>query len=150
MRSAVFAKGEAGVAGADLYIFTAVSNALADLVVNAGGGEVGKRGGVGNFSADGQARGHAHHIGFGNAALDVALRKFFHKRPELQRAGEVGGEGDYIGVAAACFEDAFAKAGAGFFFVEQGDVGNCGMMGAKVIEAWLALLPGWLYCCADE
>ena len=55
---------------ADLYVLTTASDALADLVVDPAGGEIGKSGRIGNLATDGETGRDTHHIRFRDAALD--------------------------------------------------------------------------------
>jgi hypothetical protein len=129
----VFAQREAGVGGADFYILAGVSNALANLVVDAAGAEIGKRAREGDFAANGHAGGHAHHVGLSDTDLEKPLGVGLFKGVHLERAGEVGAEGHHVGVGVAQLGQASAEAAAGVFRFGVGEVFHGMVGGVKIL-----------------
>ena len=113
VRSTVFAQGKARVGSANLHVLVGVSNALANLIINAPGREVCKGAGERNPAPDGQPRCHAHHVCLGDACLKEALWEFLGKGVHFKRASEVGAKGNDLGVAASEFKQAGAKTAPG-------------------------------------
>ena len=113
VRRTIFAEGEACVRGADFYVFVRVGNALADLVVDPSGREVGKGSGERNPAANGEARGHTHHVCLSDSRLKEALGEFLGEGVHLERTGEVSTKCDDVGVAASEFEQAGSESAAG-------------------------------------
>src|SRR6476620_5955110 len=111
----ILTKGNPGVRSADLYILPAIRNALAYLVVNTACGKIGESGCKRDLSPNGQTCSDTHHIGFCNANLYKALRKFFYELLQLQRTGKVSGKGYYIFIFTGGFCNSISKSAPGIF-----------------------------------
>ena len=105
----------AGVGGGNLHIGIAIGHFLADLVVHAAGDKLCEGADEGNLSGDGEAGGGAHHIGFGDAALDKALREFGGEGVHLEGALEVCRHGYYALIGLSGLQKAYSKPAAGVF-----------------------------------
>ena len=116
MGGAVLAQGDAGVRGGDFYVGEAVGHLLAELVIDAAGDEFGEAADEGDLAGDGKAGGGANHVGFGDAALDEALREFRRKGVHLEGALEVCRECNYAGIPFARFQKSRTEPAAGVFF----------------------------------
>ena len=116
MGGTVLAQGDTCVGGCNLHIGLSVGDLLAHLVVHTAGDEFGKRADERNLARDGQSGGGAHHIGFGDAALDEAIREFGRKGVHLERTLKVCGEGHYAAVGLSGLQETHAKAAAGVLF----------------------------------
>ena len=73
--SAVLAYGDAPVGGPDLHVQMGVADGVPDLLIGPPGGEHGEGGREGHQPHGAEARRHVDHIGLGDAAVEVALRK---------------------------------------------------------------------------
>ena len=101
MGGTILSEGDAGVGGGYLDIGVGIADALTDLVVDAGGHEVGEGAGEGYPAAERQTGGHVYHVGLGYAALEEAVGVFLGECVHLQRAGEVSAERDHLVVCPA-------------------------------------------------
>ena len=59
----------------------------------------------------------ANHVRFGDTALNEPLRVFLDKGFELERPGQIGRQGNDVGILATQFGDARAEARARVFLV---------------------------------
>src|SRR5699024_8617951 len=95
---AVLAHRDAAVGGADLDVEAGVGDGVEDLLIGAGGGEHGKAGHKGDQPHGGQAGGHAHHVGLGDAAVKKALGGHFLEHGGTGGDRQVGVQHHQLGV----------------------------------------------------
>src|SRR6476659_1100656 len=106
----------------DLYVLSAISHTLADLVVDAASAEVGECCGVGYFATYGHTGSNADHVGFCDTNLNKSLRKILDEWTQFERARQVGSKYHYLVVFAADLMNAFAKSATGFFLIKDLDI----------------------------
>ena len=87
---AVLAHGQTAVCCADLHIQMGIADGVADLLESPPRGEHGKGGREGNEAVGREARRHAHHVRFRNAAVEVTVRVRLGKHAGLGGACQVG------------------------------------------------------------
>ena len=81
---------------ADLHVQLRVADGVADLLKGTSCGEHGKGAGKGNLACGGDACRHAHHVGLGDTAVDVALREGLLEDASLCGVCKVSVQNDYI------------------------------------------------------
>ena len=102
--------------GGDLHVGLAIGHLLAELVVHAAGDEFGEGADEGDLARHGQAGRRAHHVGFGDAALDETFGEFGGEGIHLEGALEVCGEGDDPFVGPSGLQQARTETAAGVLF----------------------------------
>ena len=118
MGSAVLTDGDAAVGSADLHVQVGVGHGVADLLKGTARSEHRKAGHEGDIAHGGQAGGDAHHVGLGDAAVEVAVRVSLAEHTGLGSGSEVGVQYHQIVVALSgqCFQSiAVALAGSIIF-----------------------------------
>ena len=87
---AVLAHGQAAVGGANLHVQVGIADGIADLLKSPPCGEHGKGRREGNEAVGREARRHAHHVRFRNAAVEVTVGVRLGKHAGLGGACQVG------------------------------------------------------------
>ena len=87
---AVLAHGQAAVGGANLHVQVGIADGVADLLKSPPCGEHGKGRREGNEAVGREARRHAHHVRFRNAAVEVTVGVRLGKHAGLGGACQVG------------------------------------------------------------
>ena len=115
VRGAILPEGNSRVRGCEFYVGIAIGDLLAHLVVDAAGHKFCERPAERNLAGEGEACRDAHHVGFGDAALDEPFGEFRGECIHLQGAFQVCRKGDYFWILASCQNQAGAESAAGIF-----------------------------------
>ena len=96
--------------GADLHVQVGIANGVSHLLKGPSRSEHGKGAGKGLEARSGEACGHAHHIGLGNAAVKVAVGESLLENPGLGGIGQVGVQDHNVVMLLAQFHQGLAVA----------------------------------------
>ena len=88
--AAVVGCGNTGVRAHDAHVLLAIGAGNKDLIHHPAGGKGGEGVGEGHHAGGGKAGGHAHHVGFLDAAVHRPVREFFEEGAHARRADQVG------------------------------------------------------------